>query len=223
MHITKRRHLSYANVAATLALVLSMSGGALAASHYLINSTKQINPKVLKKLKGTAGPQGLQGAIGATGATGPQGSTGEKGAQGVRGFPGTGLIAEGNSKQDFGCSLSEENNYCYDSATAFTPSVNANCIVTVSASISGLTSGKPTEEGPYFRIAIDTAGSNSDDGEHGFYFQGTDGPESTVLERTKVIPVTAGTEYNFGAYYGSPEKEWFEKEAYGEVSYSCFG
>lgn len=45
-----RRHISYANVAATLALVLSMSGGALAASHYLINSTKQINPKVLKTL-----------------------------------------------------------------------------------------------------------------------------------------------------------------------------
>lgn len=45
-----RHRLSYANVAATLALVFSMSGGALAATHYLINSTKQINPKVLKKL-----------------------------------------------------------------------------------------------------------------------------------------------------------------------------
>jgi hypothetical protein len=45
-----RRHLTYANVAATLALVFSMSGGALAAKHYLIDSTKQINPKVLKSL-----------------------------------------------------------------------------------------------------------------------------------------------------------------------------
>jgi hypothetical protein len=42
-----RRRLSYANVVATLALVFAMSGGALAASHYLVNSTKQINPKVL--------------------------------------------------------------------------------------------------------------------------------------------------------------------------------
>ena len=49
------KRLTYANVAATLALVLAMSGGALAASHYLINSTKQINPKVLKKLKGATG------------------------------------------------------------------------------------------------------------------------------------------------------------------------
>jgi hypothetical protein len=45
-----RRRLSYANVVATLALVFAMSGGALAANHYLINSTKQINPKVLKAL-----------------------------------------------------------------------------------------------------------------------------------------------------------------------------
>ena len=55
-----RRHLSYANVLATLALVFAMSGSALAASHYLINSTHQINPKVLRKL-GRVGPRGLQG------------------------------------------------------------------------------------------------------------------------------------------------------------------
>jgi hypothetical protein len=30
-----RRHLSYANVVATLALVFAMTGGAFAASHYL--------------------------------------------------------------------------------------------------------------------------------------------------------------------------------------------
>jgi hypothetical protein len=48
-----RRRLTYANVAATLALVFSMSGGALAASHYLIKSTKQISPKVLKSFAAT--------------------------------------------------------------------------------------------------------------------------------------------------------------------------
>ena len=50
-----RKRLSYANVTATLALVFAMSGGAMAANSYLINSTKQINPKVLKKLTGNAG------------------------------------------------------------------------------------------------------------------------------------------------------------------------
>jgi hypothetical protein len=74
-----RRHLSYANVAATLALVFAMSGGALAAKHYLINSTNQINPKVLKKLRGLKGPAGAAGKTGATGAAGATGATGLQG------------------------------------------------------------------------------------------------------------------------------------------------
>lgn len=85
-----RRRITYANVAATLALVFSMSGGALAANHYLINSTKQINPKVLKKLQGHRGRSGAKGATGATGPTGPAGKDGPlgggaQGAQGPRG------------------------------------------------------------------------------------------------------------------------------------------
>jgi hypothetical protein len=80
-----RKRLSYANVAATLALVFSMTGGALAANHYLISSTKQINPKVLKKLKGP------KGKTGAAGAQGPQGKEGAQGKQGVQGQPGTAL------------------------------------------------------------------------------------------------------------------------------------
>ena len=71
-----RRHLNYANVVATLALVFAMSGGALAASHYLINSTKQIKPSVLKKLKGSKGARGAPGTKGLTGATGATGATG---------------------------------------------------------------------------------------------------------------------------------------------------
>jgi len=68
-----RRHLSYANVAATLAVVISMSGGALAADHYLINSTKQISPKVIKKLTGKRGPSGREGAQGKEGKEGKEG------------------------------------------------------------------------------------------------------------------------------------------------------
>jgi hypothetical protein len=74
-----RRRLNYANVVATLALVFAMSGGALAAKHYLINSTKQISPKVLKALKGKTGR---------TGPTGPAGPTGAKGERGEKGEPG---------------------------------------------------------------------------------------------------------------------------------------
>jgi hypothetical protein len=82
MNSSIRRHLSYANVAATLALVFSMSGGALAAKHYLINSTGQINPKVLKKLRGRAGPPGLTGIEGPTGPSGLAGAPGPPGPLG---------------------------------------------------------------------------------------------------------------------------------------------
>jgi len=50
-----RRHLSYANVVATMALVFAMSGTAMAGKHYLINSTSQIKPSVLKTLKASTG------------------------------------------------------------------------------------------------------------------------------------------------------------------------
>jgi hypothetical protein len=83
-----RKRVSYANVTATLALVFAMSGGALAAHHYLLNSTKQISPKVLKALKGKAGKEGARGQAGATGATGGTGATGVAGATGGTGATG---------------------------------------------------------------------------------------------------------------------------------------
>jgi hypothetical protein len=49
------KRFSYANVAVTLALVFAMTGGAYAAKKYVITSTKQISPKVLKELKGVSG------------------------------------------------------------------------------------------------------------------------------------------------------------------------
>ncbi len=84
-----RRRFSYANVAATLALVFSMSGGALAARHYLITSTKQIKPSVLKTLRGKRGATGAKGATGATGPAGPRGASGATGGSGAAGAAGT--------------------------------------------------------------------------------------------------------------------------------------
>jgi hypothetical protein len=81
--------MTYANVVATLALLFAMSGGALAAKHYLINSTKQINPKVLRKLHGARGPRGTvgpNGAIGPQGVQGIQGRPGNRGEKGDAGF-----------------------------------------------------------------------------------------------------------------------------------------
>jgi hypothetical protein len=96
-------HLSPATVIAGLALVFAMSGGAYAAKKYLITSTKQISPSVLKQLQGKAGaggaagapgaqgpagPVGPAGSVGARGETGPAGEKGEKGAAGATGAKG---------------------------------------------------------------------------------------------------------------------------------------
>jgi hypothetical protein len=71
----KRRRMTYANVTATLALVFAIAGGtAYAAHHYLISSTKQFKPSVLKSLRGKIGPAGSAGRAGATGATGATGA-----------------------------------------------------------------------------------------------------------------------------------------------------
>ena len=83
-----RKSFNYANVTATLALFFAMTGGALAAKRYLINSTKQINPKVLKALHGATGKQGPIGLRGGTGPIGPLGPEGKRGLQGPEGFEG---------------------------------------------------------------------------------------------------------------------------------------
>jgi hypothetical protein len=83
-----RSRLSYANVVATFALVFAMSGGALAASKYLITSAKQIKPSVLSSLKGKAGSAGAPGAAGPQGPAGPAGGQGPQGPQGPAGGPG---------------------------------------------------------------------------------------------------------------------------------------
>jgi hypothetical protein len=73
-----------------------MSGGALAARHYLINSTKQINPKVLKKLHGARGGLGPTGSVGPQGIQGPEGKRGAKGEKGDAGvFSAAALLGKG--------------------------------------------------------------------------------------------------------------------------------
>jgi hypothetical protein len=75
-----RRRLSYANVVSTLALVIAVGGGtAWAAHHYLITSTKQVKPSVLRALHGKNGKNGKNGTNGTNGKTGPTGSTGAAG------------------------------------------------------------------------------------------------------------------------------------------------
>jgi Collagen triple helix repeat (20 copies) len=108
-----QRHLSYANVAATMALLFAMGGSALAADHFVASATKtdstefapqpksrefnyvitsigQISPKVQAELKATgkagrAGPAGATGSPGSQGPPGPSGATGAPGIEGPQG------------------------------------------------------------------------------------------------------------------------------------------
>jgi hypothetical protein len=84
----RRMRVSPATAIAGLALVFAMTGGAYAAKKYLITSTKQISPSVLKSLQGKAGAAGAPGAAGAQGAQGPAGPAGPAGSAGVKGETG---------------------------------------------------------------------------------------------------------------------------------------
>jgi hypothetical protein len=174
--------LTYANVAATMALVLSMSGGALAAGHYLVNSTKQINPKVLKALTGAKGATGATGTTGKEGTTGPAGTEGKQGSQGESGsalayahITEFAAIDEPNSKNFKGATITnpEEGVYCI-SGLGFTPH---NVVASVDTREStSPPSGVTATLGPYgvfckspsVQITVETWGSFE---EEGFVFE----------------------------------------------------
>jgi hypothetical protein len=82
------RQFTFTNVVLTVALVFAMTGGAYAASKYLITSTKQISPKVLKTLAGKQGAKGLTGPAGPAGSAGAKGETGPAGKEGPAGKDG---------------------------------------------------------------------------------------------------------------------------------------
>jgi hypothetical protein len=68
------KRLSAPIILSSAALFFSLTGAGLAASRYVITSTNQIKPSVVKALRGKHGATGLTGLIGATGATGAAGA-----------------------------------------------------------------------------------------------------------------------------------------------------
>lgn len=81
------RSPSPATALSALALFFALGGTAIAARHYLLTSTSQIKPSVLRQLHGDTG------ARGEAGPQGPAGSEGPAGPQGPSGAPATTLWA----------------------------------------------------------------------------------------------------------------------------------
>jgi hypothetical protein len=67
-------------IAATALTVALLAGSAYAGSRWIITSTRQIKPSVLRHLRGQRGPQGLPGTQGPQGSQGPQGLAGADGS-----------------------------------------------------------------------------------------------------------------------------------------------
>ncbi len=132
-----RPRLTYANVVATLALLFAMSGGALAASKYLITNTKQIKPSVLAQLKGKTGKNGTPGTQGLTGPAGTQGPAGANGKDGTPGTPGT------NGTSVTSVKLSKGNKECPEGGSEFTAAGGSKTFACNGAAGSG--AGFPKE------------------------------------------------------------------------------
>jgi hypothetical protein len=123
------RRLSYANVAATLALFVALSGTAVAGAKLLISGAdvrnhsltgvdikrgslglNTLSPAARTRLKGTRGqvgasgpqgPPGSQGPAGQQGSTGPAGSQGATGSQGAPGIGVTTATATGTDATNY--------------------------------------------------------------------------------------------------------------------------
>jgi hypothetical protein len=173
-----RKRLSYANVTATLALVFALGGGtAWAAHHYLIVSTNQIKPSVLKKLHGAKGANGANGINGTDGTNGTNGTNGAAGAAGPAGPNGAvaGYFAQTSVTTAFtggtGVSILTKNlpagNYVLNGNETFlAASTSAATQFEVSCTLSDSAAGTPTDTGVFegltnFIVIIIPTNSNS--------------------------------------------------------------
>ena len=154
-HVRSRRRLSYANVASTIALIFALGGGSAWAAthvHYLVTSTKQIKPSVLKSLHGAKGATGSRGRSGVNGVDGGSGVNGAPGAPGLTGVQG----AAGASGAVAAYVATKPASTDFTSGTSSSPVIilskslpTGNFIVHVKSDLSALTTTNPDGGGSY--------------------------------------------------------------------------
>jgi hypothetical protein len=211
MYIFRRGPSSYANVTATLALLFAMSGGALAANHYLISSTKQINPSVLKKLKGSTGATGLTGAAGREGPAGKEGPTGKEGPLGKEGPAGK------EGKEGDIAAMKRWR------ATVATAAVSEAAATPVALA----TVGPFTVTGKCFAATTNTEAatyvSSSEAGAYGDSYEGTLSTPLPVGEEEELGPPASGvTAEHKPSFRGPGDGSWALESANGSVAVDGF-
>jgi hypothetical protein len=177
MFKSTHRRVNYANVTATLALVFSMSGGALAANHYLITSTKQISPKLLKKLKGKTGATGVAGLQGKEGVPGKEGKEGKEGKGGAGGA--AGKEGKEGPRGPIGPSdgfATADRSYSHTDTWTITKSLPAGQYVITADMVAYNTGPNPTE--------VDCFNSNGDTSPFSFLAAGTGTPMTDTWAQT---------------------------------------
>jgi hypothetical protein len=190
----RRLHLTPSTVIATLALVFAMSGGAYAAKRYLITSTKQISPKVLKALNGKNGKSGTNGTNGAVGPQGPAGP------QGLQGAAGSGLQGkEGPTGKDgvsvTSTTLAAKNATCPEGGSKFTATSGTTYACNGEKGNEGTFEGKALPAGKTLRGAWALAGGES-----------TFGLAKTAVSFAAPAAVTGAANY-IGTEEGENEEE----------------
>jgi hypothetical protein len=211
-----RRRASFTSLVAVLALVLAMSGGAIAASKYLITSTKQISPKVLKSLKGARGPAGAKGSAGAVGTPGLAGPKGESGAPGGTGASGT------NGQNVTSVALAKGNEHCKEGGSELKGASGA-------AFACNGAPGKEGKEGAPWPAGGTLPSESTETGIWSF------GPEPSGVEKTQIsvpvasftIPLASPLDQAHVHYINENNKELIENEATEELeevtSTACLG
>jgi hypothetical protein len=208
-----RKRLTYANVTMTLALVFAMTGGAYAASKFIITSTKQIKPSVLSQLKGKAGQAGAAGAQGPAGPAGPQGAAGAKGENGAPGEKGKDGVSVSGS------ALSPGQGGCVAGGVSYTSASGSNSVCNGEKGAKG-PAGSPWAVGGTLP---------SEATETGTWYFGPVAQSSGVFKATVAsfpIPLSAALAFSQAHYISPNDKEVIEneKEEIEEVtSTACTG
>jgi hypothetical protein len=113
-------------------------------------------------------------------------------------------------------------NYVYNlDISSVTPANSGVCFATVSAQLrSDLANA---DDAPFFRLAWN-GGSNANDESSGHYptaEAGAFGLYWSNQSRSAVVPVTGGTTYDFGCFFGDVAGDWVGDYVYCHVAYLC--